>query len=213
MNAPVLEVDSLSLEFQARGRAAEVLSAVSFALNPGETLCLVGESGCGKSMTALAIMRLIPAPGRIGGGSVRLRGDDLAGHDEEAMRRVRGNKISMIFQEPMTALNPLMTVGEQVGEVLRLKQGLTRAQSLVQAAELLATTGIAEPVRRARAFPHQLSGGQRQRAMIDPHASSRLAGIIHGKPVQASELSQPVQRGVFTQSLGMLGQDSHPVGS
>ena len=101
---PVLQVDGLSLEFRTRGRAAEVLSDVSFDLRPGETLCLVGESGCGKSMTALAIMRLIPPLARIGAGHVRLRGADLAMHDDEAMRRVRGNNISMIFQEPMTAL-------------------------------------------------------------------------------------------------------------
>ena len=137
LQVPALEVEALSLEFRSRGRVAEVLSQVSFALHAGETLCLVGESGCGKSMTALAIMRLIPALGRIGAGRVRLSGADLALHDDEAMRRVRGNKISMIFQEPMTALNPVYTVGDQIAEPLRLHQGLSRADARARAIDML----------------------------------------------------------------------------
>ncbi|MGS1011836.1 ABC transporter ATP-binding protein [Achromobacter anxifer] len=193
MNAPVLEVDSLSLEFQTRGRVAEVLSAVSFALNPGETLCLVGESGCGKSMTALAIMRLIPAPGRIGGGSVRLRGDDLAGRDEEAMRQVRGNKISMIFQEPMTALNPVYTVGDQIGEPLRLHQGLSKSQARVRAIEMLKSVGIPLPERRVDDYPHQMSGGMRQRVMIAIALACDPDVLIADEPTTALDVTVQAQ--------------------
>ena len=142
---PVLRVENLTLAFRARGRSADVLNAVSFELRPGETLCLVGESGCGKSMTALAIMRLVPEPGRIGGGRVLLRGEDLAARDEGAMRQVRGNSISMIFQEPMTALNPVYTVGEQIAEPLRLHQGLDKARARARAIECCARWAYRRP--------------------------------------------------------------------
>ena len=197
MNAPdmgpVLEVDGLSLEFRTRGRAAEVLSDVSFDLRPGETLCLVGESGCGKSMTALAIMRLIPPLARIGAGRVRLRGADLASHDDEAMRRVRGNNISMIFQEPMTALNPVYSVGEQIAEPLRLHQGLSKSQARERAIEILKSVGIPLPERRVDDYPHQLSGGMRQRVMIAIALACDPDVLIADEPTTALDVTVQAQ--------------------
>lgn len=190
---PVLQVDGLSLEFRTRGRAAEVLSDVSFDLHPGETLCLVGESGCGKSMTALAIMRLIPPLARIGAGHVRLRGADLAMHDDEAMRRVRGNNISMIFQEPMTALNPVYTVGDQIGEPLRQHQGLSRRQARERAIEMLKSVGIPLPERRVDDYPHQLSGGMRQRVMIAIALACDPDVLIADEPTTALDVTVQAQ--------------------
>ncbi|SEK08805.1 ABC transporter ATP-binding protein [Achromobacter sp. NFACC18-2] len=190
---PVLEVDGLSLAFHTRGRAAEVLNDVSFALRPGETLCLVGESGCGKSMTALAIMRLIPPLARIGAGRVRLRGADLAMHDDEAMRRVRGNNISMIFQEPMTALNPVYTVGDQIAEPLRLHQGLTRPQARARAIDMLKSVGIPLPERRVDDYPHQLSGGMRQRVMIAIALACDPDVLIADEPTTALDVTVQAQ--------------------
>ncbi|RAP65551.1 peptide ABC transporter ATP-binding protein [Achromobacter sp. HZ01] len=190
---PVLEVDGLSLEFRTRSRVAEVLSAVSFDMRAGETLCLVGESGCGKSMTALAIMRLIPPLGRIGAGSVRLRGADLAAHDEAAMREVRGNKISMIFQEPMTALNPVYTVGDQIAEPLRLHQGLSKAQARERAIEMLKSVGIPLPERRVDDYPHQMSGGMRQRVMIAIALACDPDVLIADEPTTALDVTVQAQ--------------------
>ena len=190
---PVLQVDGLSLEFRTRGRAAEVLSDVSFDLRPGETLCLVGESGCGKSMTALAIMRLIPPLARIGAGQVRLRGADLALHDDEAMRRVRGNNISMIFQEPMTALNPVYTVGDQIGEPLRQHQGLSKRQARERAIEMLKSVGIPLPERRVDDYPHQLSGGMRQRVMIAIALACDPDVLIADEPTTALDVTVQAQ--------------------
>ncbi len=191
--ATVLQVEDLSLEFRARGRSAEVLSCVSFALRAGETLCLVGESGCGKSMTALAIMRLVPPPGRIGGGRVRLRGADLASLDEAAMRRVRGNHLSMIFQEPMTALNPVYTVGEQIAEPLRLHQGLDRRQARERAVEMLRSVGIPLPERRVDDYPHQMSGGMRQRVMIAIALACDPEVLIADEPTTALDVTVQAQ--------------------
>ena len=190
---PVLQVDGLSLEFRTRGRAAEVLSDVSFDLRPGETLCLVGESGCGKSMTALAIMRLIPPLARIGAGQVRLRGADLALHDDEAMRRVRGNNISMIFQEPMTALNPVYTVGDQIGEPLRQHQGLSKRQARERAIEMLKSVGIPLPERRVDDYPYQLSGGMRQRVMIAIALACDPDVLIADEPTTALDVTVQAQ--------------------
>ncbi|KQZ98420.1 peptide ABC transporter ATP-binding protein [Achromobacter sp. Root565] len=191
--APVLEVDGLSLAFRTRGREAEVLSDVSFDLRPGETLCLVGESGCGKSMTALAIMRLIPPLARVGAGHVRLRGADLAMHDDEAMRRVRGNNISMIFQEPMTALNPVYTVGDQIGEPLRLHQGLSKREARERAIEMLKSVGIPLPERRVDDYPHQLSGGMRQRVMIAIALACDPDVLIADEPTTALDVTVQAQ--------------------
>ena len=163
----LLSVHDLSVSFAGK----PVVQDVSFELAAGEKLALVGESGSGKSVTALSLLRLV-GDAQLGGRAL-LDGRDLLGLSEREMQGIRGGDIAMIFQEPMTALNPLMTVGAQVAEVLQLKQALSRAQALEQAVELLATTGIPEPGRRAQSFPHQLSGGQRQRAMIAMALASR----------------------------------------
>ncbi|MEF9947528.1 MAG: ATP-binding cassette domain-containing protein, partial [Comamonas sp.] len=156
----LLSVRDLSVSFEGK----PVVQGVSFDMAAGEKLALVGESGSGKSVTALSLLRLV-GDAQLSGQAF-LDGRDLLRLSERDMQAVRGGDIAMIFQEPMTALNPLMTVGDQVAEVLQLKQALSKAQAQKQAIELLATTGIPEPERRAQSFPHQLSGGQRQRAMI-----------------------------------------------
>src|SRR5262249_27463210 len=143
------------------------VDGVSFSLGRGETLGLVGESGCGKSVAALSILRLIPSPpGRIIGGAIRFQGRNLLECSGAEMRRLRGNQISMIFQEPMTSLNPVLTVGRQIAETLMLHQGLSRHAAFDRAAEMLTIVGIPEPGRRIRHYPHELSGGMRQRVMI-----------------------------------------------
>ena len=149
MSASLLDVRDVSVEFQTRKGVARVLESVSFALGRGETLGLVGESGCGKSMTALAIMRLIPdPPGRITAGSVRFEGTDLLGLDDAGMRAIRGNRVSMIFQEPMTSLNPVFTVGEQIAEAVRLHQQRGRRDAHARAIEMLDAVGIPAAARR-----------------------------------------------------------------
>ena len=163
----VLDVKNLQSVFFTNSGLFRAVDDVSFTVRRGETLAIVGESGCGKSVTALSIMRLVPdPPGRVVGGSVTLEGTDLLGVDEAEMRRIRGNRISMIFQEPMTSLNPVMRIGDQITEVVRLHQDVTSKQAWAKAVEMLRLVRIPEPERRAQEYPHQLSGGMRQRAMI-----------------------------------------------
>ncbi|MFT4193740.1 ABC transporter ATP-binding protein [Ottowia sp.] len=187
MSAPLLDVRGLSVAFGAK----TVVDDVSFAIAPGEKLALVGESGSGKTVTALALLRLLH-DARITGGAVFDDGQaarDLLALPERAMRGLRGDDIAMIFQEPMTALNPLLTVGEQIAEVLRLKRALTPAQSAQAAIDLLAKTGIPEPARRAGAYPHQLSGGQRQRAMIAMALACEPKLLLADEPTTALDVS------------------------
>lgn len=179
----LLSVHDLSVSFAGK----PVVQEVSFELAAGEKLALVGESGSGKSVTALSLLRLV-GDAQLGGRAL-LDGRDLLGLSEREMQGIRGGDIAMIFQEPMTALNPLMTVGAQVAEVLQLKQALSRAQALKQAVELLATTGIPEPGRRAQSFPHQLSGGQRQRAMIAMALASRPRLLLADEPTTALDVT------------------------
>ncbi|AIJ46357.1 ABC transporter [Comamonas testosteroni TK102] len=179
----LLAVHDLSVSFAGK----PVVQGVSFAMAAGEKLALVGESGSGKSVTALSLLRLV-GEAQLSGRAL-LDGRDLLGLSEREMQGVRGGDIAMIFQEPMTALNPLMTVGAQVAEVLQLKQALSRGQALTQAVELLATTGIPEPGRRAQSFPHQLSGGQRQRAMIAMALASRPRLLLADEPTTALDVT------------------------
>src|SRR5262245_30403849 len=163
----VLQVEDLQTHFFTAIGTVRAVDGVSYALKSGEILGVVGESGCGKSVTALSILRLVAnPPGRIVGGAVRFEGRDLLQLPEPEMERIRGNDISMIFQEPMTSLNPLFTVGRQVGEAIALHQGLSRRAAMDKAVEMLRRVSIPEPERRAQAYPHQLSGGMRQRVMI-----------------------------------------------
>ena len=181
--APLLQVQDLTVRFGAK----EVVRGVSFSIAAGEKLALVGESGSGKTITALSLMRLVPDAHIT--GQTLLRGRDLQALTEREMRGVRGDDIAMVFQEPMTALNPLMTVGQQIAEVLQLKKALTDAQSARAAVDLLAQTGIAEAARRANAFPHQLSGGQRQRAMIAMALASAPALLLADEPTTALDVT------------------------
>lgn len=165
-SAPLLQAEGVTVRFDACERPFDVVRNVSFTLHPGRTLCLVGESGCGKSMTALSLLRLIPEPGRLAAGRILFEGRDLAGLPESEMERVRGRDIGMIFQEPMTSLNPVIRVGEQVAEPLMRHLRLSKKAALAEAVELFRLVGIPAPDMRVRDYPHQLSGGMRQRVMI-----------------------------------------------
>src|SRR5260370_3528751 len=162
----LLEVQNLQAHFRAPEGINRAVAGVSFHVDEGETLAIVGESGCGKSVSAMSLMRLIPEPpGKIA-GSVRFQGRDLLPFSEREMRAIRGNDISMIFQEPMSSLNPVLTVGRQIGETLRMHQGLDKQGAAARAIQMLTLVGIPEPVRRVRDSPHQLSRGIRQRVII-----------------------------------------------
>jgi peptide/nickel transport system ATP-binding protein len=163
----VLEVRGLQTVFFTNSGLFRAVDDVSFHVRRGETLAIVGESGCGKSVSALSIMRLVPdPPGRIVGGAILLEGTDLLALDEPAMRQIRGNRMSMIFQEPMTSLNPVIRIGDQISEAVRLHRDMSAKAAWEQAVEMLRLVRIPEPGRRAQEYPHQLSGGMRQRAMI-----------------------------------------------
>src|SRR5579863_796465 len=162
----LLELENLQTHFRTPDGVNRAVDGVSFTVERGETMAIVGESGCGKSVTANSILRLVPQPPGKVAGTIRFEGTDLLRLSERAMRDIRGNHISMIFQEPMTSLNPVLTVGHQIAETLRLHQRLGRGAADRQAVEMLDLVGIAEPARRARDYPHQLSGGMRQRVMI-----------------------------------------------
>ncbi|MGY2050523.1 ABC transporter ATP-binding protein [Methylobacterium sp. JK268] len=190
---PLLDVDGLRVHFRTRDGILRAVDGVSFRVGAGETLAIVGESGCGKSVTANAILRLLPE--RIVGvaGAVRFEGQDLLALPERAMRRIRGNAIGMIFQEPMTSLNPVLTLGRQVGETLRLHQGLDRAAAAARAVALLGLVGIPEPARRLRGYPHQLSGGMRQRVMIAMALACSPRLLIADEPTTALDVTVQAQ--------------------
>jgi oligopeptide transport system ATP-binding protein len=190
----LLEVEDLRVEFAAKGRAVTAVSAVSLRLDRGRTLGLVGESGSGKTVTSLAIMRLIPSPpGRIAAGRILFQGRDLLALAEEEMTAVRGKDISMVFQEPMTSLNPVFTVGEQVAEVYRIHLRLGRREAAERAAQMLAKVGIPDPGRRAREYPHQMSGGMRQRVLIAIALACRPALLIADEPTTALDVTVQAQ--------------------
>lgn len=170
------------------------VDGVSFDLAPGETLGLVGESGCGKSVTALSIMRILPEPaGRIAGGSILFRGKDLTVLPEKEMEKVRGEKIAMVYQEPMTALNPAFTIGDQLGEVFRFHQGAGKREALRRAADLLQQVGIPSPGSRIKDYPHQLSGGMRQRVVIAMAMACNPEVLIADEPVTALDVTIQAQ--------------------
>jgi len=197
MNAPakpLLEIDGLKTWFFTRDGVVRAVDGVSFAVHPGETLAVVGESGCGKSVTALSILRLIASPpGRIVSGTLLFEGKDLLGMDEAGMRALRGNEISMIFQEPMTSLNPVLTVGRQIAEALRVHRGLAGAQALAGAIGMLRQVDIPEPERRAGEYPHQLSGGMRQRVMIAMALACQPRLLIADEPTTALDVTIQAQ--------------------
>ncbi|MGB8398874.1 ABC transporter ATP-binding protein [Bradyrhizobium sp.] len=191
---PVLDVKNLRTVFFTSSGLFKAVDDVSFTVRRGETLAIVGESGCGKSVSALSIMRLVPdPPGRIVGGAVVLEGTDLLGLDEAEMREIRGNRISMIFQEPMTSLNPVMRIGDQITEALRLHRTMSGKEAWTQAVEMLRLVRIPEPERRAQEYPHQLSGGMRQRAMIAMALACRPALLIADEPTTALDVTIQAQ--------------------
>jgi len=193
--APLLEVRELRAHFRTDAGIARAVDGVSFHIAKGETLGLVGESGCGKSVTSLSILRLIPdPPGRIErGSSIRFRGRELLDLSESEMRAVRGNDIAMVFQEPMTSLNPVYTVGEQVAEAVRLHRRLPRPVAWQRAVEMLALVGLPAPADRAHAYPHQLSGGQRQRVMIAMALACDPELLIADEPTTALDATIQAQ--------------------
>lgn len=196
---PLLEVRNLVTEFRTEGGRVRAVKGVDLVVDPGQTVALVGESGSGKSVTSLSVMRLIPrAIGGIAEGEVLFRGRDgtvrdLAQQPERIMRDIRGNEISMIFQEPMTSLNPTQKVGAQIAEVVRLHQGLDRAAAWTRAVEMLSLVEIPEATRRAQAYPHQMSGGMRQRVMIAMALACNPALLIADEPTTALDVTVQLQ--------------------
>ena len=189
----LLEVENLQTHFRTPSGINRAVDGVSFHVNEGETLAIVGESGCGKSVTSMSLMRLIPEPpGRIA-GAIRFAGKDLLQMSDREMRAIRGNDISMIFQEPMTSLNPVLTVGRQIRETLMIHQGLDKQAAEAHAVEMLTLVGIPEPKRRVREYPHQLSGGMRQRVMIAIALACNPKLLIADEPTTALDVTIQAQ--------------------
>mgnify|MGYP001092505311 CR=1 FL=1 len=222
---PLLAVRDLRLHFSLPAGRLQAVGGVSFELFPGETLGLVGESGCGKTVTAQAILRLLPDTAEVQ-GEILFEGEDLLSLPAERLRRLRGNRIAMIFQEPMTALNPVFTVGEQIAEVLMVHRGLSRAPALEEAARALARVGLADAPRRLKQYPHQLSGGLRQRVLIAMALILSPALLIADEPTtaldvtiqaQILELLRRLQREMglavlfITHNLGIVAQTAERV--
>jgi len=190
----LLEVDNLRVEFVLGGRAHPVVSEVSLTLQKGRTLSLVGESGCGKSVTALSILGLLPdPPGRIAGGHIWFHDRDLTAFSQEEFSRIRGRSISMVFQEPMTSLNPVFTVGDQVAEVYRTHMDLSKQESMERAVEMLHRVGISDPASRAGSYPHQMSGGMRQRVLIAIALACHPEVLLADEPTTALDVTIQAQ--------------------
>jgi oligopeptide/dipeptide ABC transporter ATP-binding protein len=197
---PLLAIDNLRTYFHTGSGVARSVDGVSLTVEPGETVGIVGESGCGKSVTALSVLRLIRPPGRIEPGSrVEFEGRDLLALPEDEIRKVRGNRIAMIFQEPMTALNPVFTVGDQIAEVARVHASASRREAWQRAVEMLTLVGIPAPGQRAGEYPHQLSGGMRQRVMIAMALVMNPALVIADEPTTALDVT------IQAQILELLG--------
>src|SRR5258707_2478950 len=206
--APLLEVKDLHTEFRTGAGVVRAVDGVSYTVDPGETVAIVGESGSGKSVSALSLLRLIPdPPGRITGGEVWFAGRDLMTFSEEEMRQIRGGDMGMVFQEPMTSLNPVLTIGRQITEMIEQHRGGDRAAAQRRAVELLGLVGIADPQRRLKQYPHQLPGGMRQRVMIAIALACEPKLIIADEPTTAldvtiqAQLLELMQR--LTQQLGV----------
>lgn len=198
--APLLDVRNLRTYFFTAGGLVKAVRGLDFTIDEGETLALVGESGCGKSMTALSLLRLVPAPGRVVEGEILFQGEDLRLLPPTEMRRVRGDQIAMIFQEPMTSLNPVYRVGDQIAEVLRVHRGLARREAGRRAVELLTRVGIPAAERRSREYPHQLSGGMRQRVIIAMALACNPRLLIADEPTTALDVT------IQAQILELLGE-------
>jgi peptide/nickel transport system ATP-binding protein len=193
VSEPLLAVRDLSVEFASDGKVLRAVDGVSFEVGAGKMVGLVGESGCGKSVTALALMRLLSPNAKIAAGSIRYGGRDLVTLDESAMRSLRGDKLAMIFQEPMTSLNPVYPTGDQVSESLRIHRGLSRKAARDEAVALFRRVGIADPERRAGEYPHQMSGGMRQRVMIAMALACKPDLLIADEPTTALDVTIQAQ--------------------
>jgi len=207
VNRPVLEISGLKTQFRTKRGLLTAVDGLDLSLDRGETLGLVGESGCGKSVTALSILRLLPRPaGRIAAGRILFNGRDLVRLSQAEMRAIRGNDISMIFQEPMTSLNPVYTVGFQIQEVIRKHRGMDRRQSRDEAASMLGLVGIPEPRARLDDYPHQMSGGMRQRVMIAMALSCHPQIMIADEPTTALDVT------IQAQILDLVGRLKEEIG-
>jgi peptide/nickel transport system ATP-binding protein/oligopeptide transport system ATP-binding protein len=190
----ILEVKNLQTHFFTDEGTSKAVNGISFSLNKGETLGIVGESGSGKSITSLSLLRLIPSPpGKIAGGSILFKGEDLLTKSEKQMRSIRGNEISMIFQEPMTSLNPVYSAGEQIAEAIRLHQKLGKKEAWNKAVDMLRLVGIPSPEKRAKQEPHELSGGMRQRVMIAMALACHPEVLIADEPTTALDVTIQAQ--------------------
>lgn len=190
----LLEVKGLKTHFFTQSGVVKAVDGISYHVDEGEVLGIVGESGCGKSVGAMSIMKLVASPpGRIVDGEIEFEGDNLLDMDDTAMRAVRGNRIAMVFQEPMTSLNPVLTIGRQLTETLELHQGMTRDEADVRAGELLSMVGIPDPESRLKDYPHQFSGGMRQRVMIAMALSCNPRLIIADEPTTALDVTIQAQ--------------------
>jgi oligopeptide/dipeptide ABC transporter ATP-binding protein len=189
----LLDIQNLKTVFETAKGKIRAVDGVSLTLNAGDTLGVVGESGCGKTMLALSVMRLIPPNGRIAEGRILFNGEDLLALEEEGMRARRGRDIAMIFQEPMTSLNPVLRIGDQIAEAIRLHRHVSSAEALEMSVSLLGEVGIAEPARRVRDYPHQLSGGMRQRVMIAMAMSCRPQLLLADEPTTALDVTIQAQ--------------------
>jgi peptide/nickel transport system ATP-binding protein len=198
--APLLQVENLAVEFVVPQGRVRAVNGLSFSVGAGETLGIVGESGCGKSVTAFSLLRLIPSPGRVAGGRILLDGRDLLTLSEAEMQQIRGNRIAMVFQEPMTSLNPVLTIGRQISEALVRHEGLSRSTARRRAIELLDLVRIVEPQRRLLQYPHELSGGMRQRVVIAMALSCSPKLLVADEPTTALDVS------VQAQILDLLGE-------
>jgi len=194
MTTPLLEIDDLHLTFASRDGITRAVEGLSLQVHAGEMLGIVGESGCGKSVTAMSVLRLLPPPPTTHlSGAIRFRGEDLLQASEARLQAIRGNEISMIFQDPMTSVNPVLTIGEQIAEVLILHQGMSRRAAWARAIELLAQVNIPDPQRRVSEYPHQFSGGMRQRAMIAIALACKPALLIADEPTTALDVTIQAQ--------------------
>jgi oligopeptide/dipeptide ABC transporter ATP-binding protein len=192
-NNSLLRVEGLRIDFVTEEGVLKAVRGIDFSIRKGEVLGLVGESGCGKSVTALSILRLVSSPGRVAGGAILFQGEDLLRLSPGRMQKVRGDRISMIFQEPMTSLNPLYSVGDQIMEAITLHQGLRRTEARQKAVSVLDKVGIPDPVLRMKHYPYQLSGGMRQRVMIAIALSCRPEFLIADEPTTALDVTIQAQ--------------------